>query len=155
MSDKCIRCGSVGQDRRTLWMACFYEMGELGIPFGREVLFDADVSTLEKSADPFMIPGTEICLQSGKFRCSGELTPMQLYTARCCKRCRAEWLAAIVAWFQSTPQGEDSDADDEPPYTGCGSGIFVRRNGVNVEITREEWDTMNPGREPVRVEPAE
>ena len=30
--EKCQRCGEDGEDRRTLWMACFYEMGELGIP---------------------------------------------------------------------------------------------------------------------------
>jgi len=30
-----------------------------------------------------------------------------------------------------------------------GSGIFVRQNGSIVEITRDEWDARNPGREPV------
>ena len=33
MNEKCQRCGEVGVDRRTLWMACFYEMRELGINF--------------------------------------------------------------------------------------------------------------------------
>lgn len=33
MSDKCQRCGEEGQDRRTLWMACLYDMNELDIPF--------------------------------------------------------------------------------------------------------------------------
>lgn len=27
--------------------------------------------------------------------------------------------------------------------------IFIRRDGANVEITREEWDELYPGREPV------
>ena len=31
------------------------------------------------------------------------------------------------------------------------SGIFVRENGCNVEITREQWDERNPGIEPVVV----
>ena len=31
----------------------------------------------------------------------------------------------------------------------AGSGIFVRENGQNVEISREEWDAKFPGREPV------
>lgn len=31
--EKCVRCGDIGEDRRTLWMACFYAMEELGIPF--------------------------------------------------------------------------------------------------------------------------
>lgn len=29
-----------------------------------------------------------------------------------------------------------------------GSGIFIRENGQNREITREEWDERFPGREP-------
>lgn len=33
MSEKCQKCGEEGEDRRTLWMACFYEMNELGLPF--------------------------------------------------------------------------------------------------------------------------
>lgn len=33
------------------------------------------------------------------------------------------------------------------------SGIFVRRAGATVEITREEWDALNPGREPCVVSP--
>lgn len=32
-----------------------------------------------------------------------------------------------------------------------GSGIFVRRNGQTVEITREEWDRAFPGQEPIVV----
>ena len=35
------------------------------------------------------------------------------------------------------------------PTSKRGSGIFVRRNGENVEITREEWDQAFPGQEPV------
>ena len=33
MEEKCQKCGKVGYDRRTLMMACFYEMNELNIPF--------------------------------------------------------------------------------------------------------------------------
>jgi hypothetical protein len=33
LPDKCVRCGAVGYDRRTLWHACLYEMDELGLPF--------------------------------------------------------------------------------------------------------------------------
>lgn len=32
MSERCVRCGEEGQDRRTLRMSCFYEMDELDIP---------------------------------------------------------------------------------------------------------------------------
>jgi hypothetical protein len=36
-----------------------------------------------------------------------------------------------------------------------GPKIFVRRNGQNVEINREEWDRLNPGREPVTFDAGE
>jgi hypothetical protein len=36
--ERCMRCGEEGEDRRTLWMACFYEMKELGIPFMEQFL---------------------------------------------------------------------------------------------------------------------
>lgn len=31
--ETCQRCKEVGEDRRTLWMACLYRMDELGLPF--------------------------------------------------------------------------------------------------------------------------
>lgn len=34
------------------------------------------------------------------------------------------------------------------------SGIFVRRDGATVEISREEWDDMCPGHEPTVVDSA-
>lgn len=37
--EKCQRCGEDGEDRRTLWMACFYEMIELGLPFEKDDKF--------------------------------------------------------------------------------------------------------------------
>lgn len=37
----------------------------------------------------------------------------------------------------------------EPVSMLQGSGIFVRRNGQTVEVSREEWEAENPGREPV------
>jgi hypothetical protein len=36
-----------------------------------------------------------------------------------------------------------------------GSGIFIREAGAMIEITREEWDTRFPRREPVVVEQSE
>jgi hypothetical protein len=34
---------------------------------------------------------------------------------------------------------------------GAGSGIFIRENGRTREITRAEWDALNPDRKPVVV----
>lgn len=31
--ETCQRCGEIGDDRRTLWMACLYAMDELDVPF--------------------------------------------------------------------------------------------------------------------------
>lgn len=43
------------------------------------------------------------------------------------------------------------DADLPPLALTGGSGIFIRRNGQTVEISREEWDRAFPGQEPVVV----
>lgn len=40
-------------------------------------------------------------------------------------------------------------ADAPPTAPKGGSGIFVRRNGATVEMSREEWDRAFPGQEPV------
>src|SRR3990167_10656478 len=33
--ETCQRCEEKGCDRRTIWMACFYAMDELGLPFNK------------------------------------------------------------------------------------------------------------------------
>ena len=43
---KCRRCKKIGRDRRTLWMACFYQMMELGIPFKHQKLGGDKLYTL-------------------------------------------------------------------------------------------------------------
>lgn len=45
----------------------------------------------------------------------------------------------LQAWFHATPQGEDHGADEPAPYTGPGTGIFVRDHGSIKEIMEEEW----------------
>ena len=109
--ETCQRCGENDYDRRTLWMACLYNMNELSIPFENK-----DIET--------------------------EHGTRNFYTLRVCKDCRADWMQAIKKWF---------DEKFTMPKTGCGSGIFIRRNGSLVEVTEEEWYAENPSREPVRV----
>lgn len=43
--------------------------------------------------------------------------------------------------------------ESEEPFTPPAhqSGIFIRHEGRTVEITRDQWDLMNPGREPAVV----
>lgn len=40
-------------------------------------------------------------------------------------------------------------ADAPPTAPKSGSGIWIRRNGQTVEMSREEWDRAFPGQEPV------
>ncbi len=49
----------------------------------------------------------------------------------------------------------DGYLTQKDPIARTGSGIFVREDGSTKEITREEWDLLNPGREPVIAEQAE
>lgn len=37
----------------------------------------------------------------------------------------------------------------DPQNAAPRQAIFIRRDGKNVEITREEWDRLRPGTEPV------
>ena len=140
--ETCCRCGEPGPDLRTLWMACFYEMRELPVPFEQKAIRGPVVKAIGE---------TPCCLGDGHpivdYESMGAAlyhgTPANLhrfYTLRVCKRCRADWMGDIAAWFRERPKADR-----------CGSGIFVRRNGATVEISREEWDAMHPGEEPVTV----
>ena len=67
--EECQRCKEVDEDRRTLWMSCFYEMDELGMPFSHVCPAEApDV-------------------------------PRKFYTMRVCKECRGLWMAMIKFWY--------------------------------------------------------
>jgi DNA replicative helicase MCM subunit Mcm2 (Cdc46/Mcm family) len=114
-------------------MACFYAMNELPVPFERQVLFSVETDKLEKAKDATKLPlrdGKSITISPGTVTTTAELTPRELFTLRVCKDCRAAWMAAISTWFTAEPRTVPS----------CGSGIYVREHGTNVEITREEWD---------------
>lgn len=106
MTEICQRCKEVDEDRRTLWMACLYEMNELKLPFSMEIIPDAR-------------PRGAYANEKHHF-----------YTLRVCKNCRADWMISIKDWFNAPVQKEES----------CGSGIFIRSNGVTREMTLEEWE---------------
>lgn len=147
MSNKCDRCGSIGKDRRNLWMACFYAMEELDIPFKQcqiqgeclEKVGEEELPSFKIKVPVFANP-------------KGEYNKYDFYCLTVCKRCRAEWLEFIKDWFNSEPLGEDLDTDEQEEKS-CGSGIFVRVNGATQEITREEWDRLHPGEEPIIYKP--
>jgi hypothetical protein len=111
-------------------------MGELGLPFEQVCLEGVRLKqTGTKTLEAFSV---EVPVFE-------EATPEHttdkraFYTLRVCKACRSLWMAAIQAWFKAAPEQKES----------CGSGIFVRKNGATVEITREEWDREHLGQEPV------
>ena len=104
----CQRCKEEGEDRRTLWMACLYQMNELGLPFQMQTM------------------RWDVPHQLGKYN-------SDFYTLRVCKDCRSDWMESIQAWFNRPIKKED----------GVGSGIYVRRLGRAIEITEDEWRTLN------------
>jgi hypothetical protein len=144
--EKCVRCGEAGEDRRTLWMACFYAMEELGLPFEEQILFHADMKDLspEKEGLSVELPnGPKINLAPGTVKCSGELTPKGFYTLRVCKACRAEWMQQIKAWFHC-PKRIDGPT---------GTGAYIREHGATREMTQGEVEKFieERGHEPCRV----
>jgi hypothetical protein len=139
----CQRCGEAGEDRRTLQMACFYEMRELGIPFEDRILFQANIEDLTPAKEPVAIPlpGPEkkvLNLKSGTVTCSGELSPEHFYTLRVCKKCRGEWLDSIKNWFESKNSAIQSEPSEDRriPVRKFGAieyvseAEFYRRKGV-------------------------
>lgn len=156
MSEKCQRCGEEGEDRRTLVMACFYKMSELGLPFKMEEVFNIEEKKLKRytkkrhykvrTYDPIrqrMEKTRKHVVDVKVVKARGIVTPLDEYTLRVCKNCRADWMSAIQDWFNSKPW------QDNP--LPCNSGIFVRKNGANVEITEGEWFRTHPGQSPARV----
>jgi hypothetical protein len=127
MSDNCQRCNEESEDNRTLWMACLYQMGELGLPF-----------------EEVAVRG-RYCQQVGDDSLNFETHPeasehlYRFYTLRVCKRCRADWMSAIRNWFQDAPEPEEDEEDEED------GGIYVRRLGSTERITQEEWDARQKG----------
>lgn len=122
-------------------MSCLYDMSELNVPFSETALWGV----------PLKKVGVKVVEALGrKFEKAAFEKPTKdsvpeaigFYTLYVCKECRSDWLGTIELWFNTKPRAHQES---------CGSGIYVRENGATVEITREEWDRRNPGREPVRV----
>ena len=130
--ERCAKCGEVGEDRRTLWMACFYAMNELKVPFEQVQVR----GTLHDYKGEKEIGDTGLTVPQFAEEPNGPARDRAFYTLRVCKGCRASWMEAIEDWFSMPPPREKS----------CGSGIFVRENGAVREITREEWDARYAAR---------
>lgn len=131
MSDEnnqnCQRCGNrPDPDLRTLWMACFYQMDELDVPFDPKAIFGQVRLKVgeENYKSEFMREKT--------FPVWGELLGEErdhsFFTLKVCKDCRAEWMAAIEKWFNSFV-----------PKESPGTGIYIRDKGASIEVTEEEF----------------
>lgn len=134
MCEKCDRCGQEGEDRRTIWMSCFYALDELDIPPLEKVRI---IGSVQPKVGTEVIGMTEFTKFSES---DGKKISLVFFRLRVCKACRADWLQAIEAWFNRPLTERPS----------CGSGIFIRDCGALREITEEEWYARNPGQEPVR-----
>lgn len=88
MNEQCQKCKSEEDDLRTLWMACFYEMNELNLPFTKQFMLYPNDSKED-----------------------GKETNHTFYTLRVCKECRARWMEMIRTWFHF-------DFKRESPKTG-------------------------------------
>jgi len=125
--DKCARCGEAGKDRRTLWMSCLYDMGELGIPLERRSIrgtvhaYEGERPILEP-ANGF--PG----LSAPVFADAPMGNPVALstYTIKVCKPCRADWMRAIRDWYVDPPKVERGE-------------VCVRELGAMRRVSLAEW----------------
>jgi len=123
---KCQRCGDDSDDLRTLWHACLYDMNELNVPFRQRQIHGQLMAHIGDETVELLGRKRTVA----KFDNIPDVPPRKypFYTLRVCKSCRGSWMAAIEHWFQHVI-----------PDPSPGTGIFVRRNGANVEITEEEF----------------
>jgi len=99
-NEVCARCGVIGQDRRTLWMACFYAMNELAVPF-EKLSVHGVVLKATGTSDRWGSPDFEPPPYGSEHGEKSNHHPM--FTLRVCKGCRAEWMQAIKEWYRAPP----------------------------------------------------
>jgi hypothetical protein len=124
MSERCARCGCEDEDLRTLWMSCWYEMSELGLPFEEKALsgtLEDKIGARKLRHGTVPIWGAEPAV---------EVDHLRFFTLRVCKRCRAEWMQGIAQWFEAGALEEEEPS----PRTG----VFVRELGETRELTEAE-----------------
>ena len=135
--EKCQRCKETGEDRRMLWMDCFYAMQELKVPFKKMAI----KGFLQKQVGRKKLPILKVKIPIWANVDGVEEGFFPFYQLRVCKNCRSEWMSAIEDWFNRPLLKQES----------CGSGIFIREKGALREITREEWNRRHGKKEPIMV----
>ncbi|MFA4971584.1 MAG: hypothetical protein WC683_03145 [bacterium] len=143
--EKCERCGSIGTDRRTLCMACFYDMRELGIPLMPIGLHGVVVKS---------------CGDDPKFGCAEfeappykweeQATTYGLFSMRVCKGCRGEWMEAVQKWFRSEPDSTcryNNDQTDAPSDLGVLMAKYEALRVESIALQQQIGDTLRRVRE--------
>ena len=125
--DKCARCGEAGDDRRTLWMSCLYDMSELGIPLEQRSI-RGTVHAYE--GERYLIEPAEgrpgIAVPAFADEPIGEPIALSTFTLRVCKPCRVDWMRAIRDWYVDPPKVERGE-------------VCVRELGAMRRVTAAEW----------------
>jgi hypothetical protein len=144
MTDKCQCCGEEGTDRRTLWMACLYEMSELNVPFKSITIDTLETSDVVETKAPDSCEVRTCCdgvftTQTHNFmrtdrntKQGAEVHQRQFYTLRVCKDCRANWMQAIQGWFDKGREQRES----------TGTGVYLRKNGATYEASQDEVNEL-------------
>lgn len=150
--EKCARCGEVGEDRRTLFMACFYEMSELKVPFERLVIHGQPLKQIGTEPDTlyggdrtrpvFEAPVPNLPSEKNLFDKGPCNRDYRFFTLRVCKNCRGSWMNEIELWF--------NDANDQPVSTG--TGVYIRHLGKNMELNERQVELLKNNPEALRAE---
>jgi len=120
----CQRCKEEGTDRRTLWMACFYDMSEMDVPFK-----DAQIKGKFMAQSGIRVNMFGQVVQDFKDDPNAEEQQRHFYTLRVCKTCRADWMKHIEDWFKFIDLQEEGVA-----------GAYIRDKGGMRLMTQEEID---------------
>jgi len=125
--DLCQRCGVEDPDCRTLWHAAMYQLDESKkVPY-----VPVQVRGTVHPQDGFeLLPLLKHKVPKFAETPTSPDWKNNFFLLRVCKTCRADWIVALQTWF----------VNERTPRVTVGTGIFVRENGVNVEITQEEWE---------------
>jgi hypothetical protein len=113
-NEACARCGVLGHDRRTLWMACFYAMNELAIPFEQLSLFGIVLQPTGNTTR-WGVPEFEEPPYDSEER-TKRTTHHVMFTLRVCKGCRSEWMNAVKTWFRALPSNNSRWNNDGTDY---------------------------------------
>ena len=154
--EECARCGKVDCDLRTLWMACFYAMEELDIPFEQQAIHGQTLNYRGKKELPrqgITVSAFSEPAPASDAASADNARTRKFYTLRVCKRCRSEWLAAIQQWYAEGAKYRDKNCAQACVSTG--TGVYIRKFGHTVEATPVEVEKlrarMEEGFEPVTV----